>query len=466
MYCDCSMKDLPRCLKSKFRKGEKVNMANSTEENNYRFDTQRLTAGYDPKEHNYAVSPPIYQTTSFDFRDVEHAKALFGFREAGNLYTRVGNPTVSILEQRVAALDGASGAVALASGMAAISFTLLNLAEGGGRILTSPYLYGGSADSFKKVYPKFGITVDFAKNIENPKKLAEEIKSDTKAIFVESISNPNASLLDMDAIAEVAHEHGIPLVVDNTVATPYLYNPIAHGADIVVYSATKGLTGHGNVIAGLVLESGKFNWQTGKFPQFSEKYYTLRDTDGKYRSFPEVFPEFPFTARIRFNYLNYFGAALSPFNAYLVLIGLETLSERVAKQVRNAEILAEYLSGHEAVEWVRYPALKNSPYRSLAERDFPKGAGGILSFGFKGTDAQRETFLNSVRLFHYHVNIGDARSLIVNSPQTTHSELEPEEKIIADIPENLIRISTGLEDPEDLIADLEQAFKKAFETSN
>jgi len=195
-------------------------MSNINEIPKYRFDTQRLRAGYDPKEHNYAVSPPIYQTTSFDFRDVEHAKALFGFRELGNLYTRVGNPTVSILEQRAAALDGAAGAVAVASGMAAISYTLLNIAEGGGRILVSPYLYGGSADSFKKVYPKFGITIDFAKNIENPEKLAEEIRPDTKAIFVESISNPNAVLLDIDAIAKVAHNHGIPLVVDNTVATP------------------------------------------------------------------------------------------------------------------------------------------------------------------------------------------------------------------------------------------------------
>ena len=436
-------------------------MANELEKNVYRFDTQRLRAGYDPKEHNYAVSPPIYQTTSFDFRDVEHAKALFGIRELGNLYTRIGNPTVGVLEQRVAALDGASGAVALASGMAAISYTLLNVAEGGGRILTSPYLYGGSADSFKKVYPKFGITFDFAKNIENPQKLSDEIKPDTKAIYVESISNPNGVLLDIDAIAKVAHKHGLPLIVDNTVATPYLYNPIAHGADIVVYSATKGLTGHGNVIAGLVLESGKFNWQSDKFPQFSEKYYTLRDINDNNRSFLEVFPEAPFTGRIRFNYLNYFGAALSPFDSYLVLIGLETLSERIEKQVRNAGILAEYLKNHKSVEWVRYPGLKDSPYHELAQRDFPKGAGGILSFGFKGTTEQREAFLNSVKLFHYHVNIGDARSLIVNSPQTTHSELEPDEKKIADIPENLIRISAGLEDPADLIADLEQAFEKA-----
>lgn len=368
-------------------------MSSNKAKKEYQFDTKKLRAGYDPKEHNFAVSPPIYQTTSFDFRDVEHAKALFGLRELGNLYTRVGNPTVAVLEQRVSALDGASGAIALASGMAAISYTLLNVAEGGGRILTSPYLYGGSADSFKKVYPKFGINFDLAQNIENPEKLAEEIKPDTKAIYVESISNPSGVLLDIDAIANVAHAHGIPLIVDNTVATPYLYNPIAHGADIVVYSATKGLTGHGNVIAGLVLESGKFNWQSDKFPQFSEKLYTLRDINDNNRSFLEVFPEFPFTGRIRFNYLNYFGAALSPFDAYLVLIGLETVSERVAKQVKNAEALAEYLKNHKYVEWVRYPGLEESPYYELAKRDFQKGAGGILSFGFKGTTAQRELVL-------------------------------------------------------------------------
>jgi O-acetylhomoserine (thiol)-lyase len=268
-------------------------------------------------------------------------------------------------------------------------------------------------------------------------------------------------LLDTDAIAKAAHEHGIPLVVDNTVATPYLYNPFAHGADIVIYSATKGLNGHGNLIGGLVLESGKFNWQSKKFPQFSEKYYTLRSAEGKHRSFPEVFPDFPFTARIRFNYLNYFGAAIGPFDAYLAIIGLETLSERLAKQSRNAEILAEYLSAHTQTEWVRYPTLRENPSYSLYKRDFKKGAGGILAFGFKGSEQQREIFLNAVELFHYHVNIGDVRSLIVNSPQTTHGELEPAEKVAADIPENLIRISSGLEDPADLIDDLEQAFQKA-----
>jgi O-acetylhomoserine (thiol)-lyase len=425
----------------------------------FRFDTQRLRAGYNPAQHNQAVSPPIYATASYDFRDVAHAANLFGIREVGNLYTRVGNPTVNVLEERVAALDGAAGAIALASGMAAITYALLNIAEGGGRVLTSPYLYGGSADGFKKLYPKFGIEFDYSKRILDPAKLAEEIKPDTKAIFVESISNPNTYLLDIDAIAEVAHARGIPLIVDNTVATPYLYRPFEHGADVVVYSATKGLNGHGNLIGGLVLESGKFDWS--RLPQFNEKYYTLRTLDGEKRSFLERLPDFPFTGRIRFNYLNYFGAALSPFDAYLALIGIETLSERLAKQSYNAETLANYLVGHPQVEWARYPALPTDKSNELYKRDFPNGAGGILSFGFKGAEKQREAFLNALELIHYHVNIGDARTLIVNSPQTTHGELEPDEKLIADIPENLIRISTGLEDPADLIADLERAFEAA-----
>lgn len=428
----------------------------------YRFDTQRLLAGYDPSEHNYAVSPPIYQTTGFELKDVKYADELFGSRIPGFLYTRVGNPTTAVLEERVKALDGAAGAIALASGMAAVSYTLLNLAENGGRILASPHLYGGTVDSFKKIYHPFGIHIDYAKNLHEPEKLAEEIGPDTRAIYIESISNPDAVLLDVDAIAKVAHDHGIPLVVDNTVATPYLYKPIDHGADLVVYSATKGLNGHGNLIGGLVLESGKFDYSTEKFAHFSEKYYTLRDENGNLRSYLEAFPETPFTARLRLNYLNFFGSALSPFDSYLAILGLETLSERLSKQVRNAETLAAFLNSSEHVEWVRYPALPDSPYHDLYQRDFPKGAGGILSFGFKGTEEQKETFLNATKLFHYYANLGDARSIIINSPQTTHGELEAEEKRQADLPENLIRISAGLEDPRDLIEDLTQAFQAAF----
>ncbi|MDR1496277.1 MAG: aminotransferase class I/II-fold pyridoxal phosphate-dependent enzyme [Clostridiales Family XIII bacterium] len=424
------------------------------------FDTRKVRAGYDPAEHNYAISPPIYQTTAYDFKDVEYAQKLFAFEVAGNLYTRVGNPTVAVFEQRMAELDGAAGAIALGSGMAAISYTLLNLAEDGGRILSSPYLYGGSIDSFKKLYPKFGVHIDYAEHIHDPEKLDKEIRPDTKTIFIESISNPSASLLDLRAIADVAHRHGIPLVVDNTVATPYLLRPIEHGADLVVYSATKGLSGHGNIIAGLVLESGAFDWGTEKFPHFAEKHYTLRDhATGEYRSYLEVFPDAPFTTRIRFHYLNYFGAALGPFDAYLALIGIETLSERIAKQVSTAGKIAAWLdSRKDYVEWVRHPSLPDSPYHALAEKYFPNGAGGILAFGFKGDEAQRERFLNAVELLNYHVNIGDARTLIVDSPNNTHGELEPSEKDRADVPENLIRISAGLEDPQDLIDDLNRAF--------
>lgn len=426
------------------------------------FDTLKVRAGYNPEEHNHAVSVPIYQTAAFDLGSPERAYNLFSFSELGHIYTRVSNPTVSVLEQRVAALDGAAGAVALASGMAAVTDTLLNVAEGGGHILTTPRLYGGTVDSFKKIYPKFNVHIDVSDNFDTPQKLTDDISEDTRAIFIETISNPNAALLDIAEIAKVAHAHDIPLIVDNTFATPYLLNPIRYGADIVVYSGTKGLNGHGNVIAGLVLESGTFNWNNGRFPQFTEPYYTLRDTSGKLRSILDVFPDFPFTARIRANYLSYFGAALSPFDAYLVLIGLETLSERLKKQVASAEELVRFLQGNPHVAWVKHPSANGSPYRALAQKYFPKGAGAIFTFGFKGDSAQIDRFISAVKIFSYHANIGDARSLIVNSPKTTHGELTGDEQKRAEIEPETIRLSIGLEDVHDLIADLSQAFTQVF----
>lgn len=432
-------------------------------ENNYQFDTLKLRAGYDPQQHNHAVSVPIYQTAAFDFGTEQRGERLFRYEEAGFLYSRVGNPTVDVLERRVAALDGVSGAIAFASGMAAITDTLFNVAEGGGRILTSPFLYGGTVDSFKKVYPKFGIGIDWSDHIYEPEKLEGDIRPDTKAIFVESISNPNAKVADLSALAEVAHSHGIPLIVDNTFATPYLLNPIRFGADVVVYSATKNLSGHGNVIAGLVLESGKFNWANGKFPQFTEPYYTLRDRNDKERGFAETFPDFPFTARLRAVYLNFFGAALSPFSAYLVLLGLETLSERIEKQIGNTNEIIGFLKRNEHVAWIKYPSLAESPEKKLADKYLPKGSGSVFSFGLKGGTRRINTFLESLKLFNFHVNLGDAKSLIVNSPKTTHSELTPEEQSRAQLLPETIRVSVGLEDPKDLIADLDQAFRAAFE---
>ena len=426
----------------------------------YQFDTLKIRAGYNPAEHRQSVQVPIYQTAAYEFRDTRNADGLFAFTEAGFLYTRVNNPTVDVLEQRAAALDGGKGALGLASGMAAVSYTLLNLAEGGGRILTTPYLYGGSFDSFGRVYPKFNIHFDFSPHIRDPasgkglRSLEGDIKEDTKAIFVESVSNPTGVVADLEALAALAHKHGIPLVVDNTFGTPYLINPIKYGADIVLYSATKALGGHGNLIAGLVVEAGDFPWDNGKFPQFTQEEYVLRDRATKRkRSFLETFPDAPFVTRIRLVHLNYFGAALGPFDAYLALIGLETLSERVVKQAANAQKIAEYLEKSPHVEWVKYPGLQSDPNYPLARKYFPKGPGSVLSFGFKGTGEQSDRFLNGIELLSYHVNVGDARTLIVNFPRTTHGEFTLKEQQSADIPPNLIRISAELEDVADIIAD-------------
>ena len=343
--------------------------------------------------------------------------------------------------------------------MAAITYTLLNLATHGGTIIASPFLYGGTIDSFDRLFPYLGINIKLTRAVLDPKELDKELSEteNVKAVFVESISNPNAYLLDIDAISEVAHKHGVPVVVDNTVATPYIYRPFEHGADIVVYSATKGLTGHGNIIAGVILDNGKLDYYTKeRYPQFYEPVVMLKGKTVK-----DIFPENFFIFRVNLVYLNFLGAALSPNDAYLGILGIETLSERLKKQSENALKIAEYLEKSPAVEWVRYPKIKSYPYKELADKNLPKGGGGLLAFGIKGTKEQEAIFLNTLEIFHYHVNLGDARSLIVNSPDTTHSELSDEEKKLADIPANLIRISAGLEDPDDLIEDLERSFKLA-----
>ncbi|MBR0599474.1 O-acetylhomoserine aminocarboxypropyltransferase/cysteine synthase family protein [Sinanaerobacter chloroacetimidivorans] len=426
------------------------------------FDTRKIHAGYRSEEHNYAVAVPIYQTASYDLGSVERARKVFSLEEIGSIYTRIGSPTTAVLEQRVADLDGATAAIALASGMAAVSYTLLQLTEGGGRILSLPNIYGGTVDSFLRVYPSLGIGIDYPEDIHDPKSYEKAIREDTKAIFIESISNPNAELVDIKAIAEVAHKHNLPLVVDNTFATPYLFNPFEHGADIVVYSATKALNGHGNTIAGLILENGQFDWGNGKFPQFEKKEHVLRTREQVYRSFLEAAPGAVFTTRIRLTYLNYLGAALSSFDAFLVLQGIETLSERVSKQVSTAKKLIQYLEGKDEVLWVKHPEAKNSTYKELASAYFPKGTGAIFTFGLTGTKEERDAFLDSLELFSYHANVGDARSIIINSPETTHGELNKEQQAMADIPPETVRISVGLEDPEDLINDLERSFQKVY----
>lgn len=423
-------------------------------EKTYQFDTLKVRAGYNSADHNNSIQVPIYQTTAFDLASTERAKRILSFEELTYIYTRAGNPTQAALEARVAALDGAAAAVSVASGMAAVSYAILNAAEGG-RIIVAAQIYGGTYNAYKNTYPKLGVQVDIVEDVNNLDAIRSLIKDDTKAIFIESISNPINIIADIEAIANLAHEHGLPLIVDNSFATPYLLNPIKYGADVVVYSATKALSGHGSVIAGLILESGKFNWAAGRHPQFSEKIYTLQD-----RSVIEAFPKFPFIGRVRINYLSLLGASLGPFDAYLVLQGIETLSERVKKQTESAQTIAEYLSNHPKVSWVSLPTLPGSKYKALSDKYFPKGAGGIFSFGFKGTEEETNKFIDSLELFAYHANVGDARSLVINSARTTHGELTEDEQKSAGIKLETVRLSIGLEDVNDLIADLQQAFDK------
>jgi O-acetylhomoserine (thiol)-lyase len=421
---------------------------------NQRFDTLKIHAGYNPSEHNNSIQVPIYQTTAFDLVNTERAGRILRFEELAYVYSRVGNPTLAALEARVAALDGAVAAVSVASGMAAISLTLLNIGEGG-RIIVAGQIYGGTYDAYKKIYPRLNVQVDIVDDVNDLAAIKALIQDDTKGIYIESVSNPVNVLPDIDALAALAHENGLPLIVDNTFPTPYLFNPIQHGADIVIYSATKALSGHGSVIAGLVLEAGKFNWGAGRHPQFQEKVYTFGDA-----TVIEKFPDFPFTGRLRTHYVGLLGASLGPFDAYLVLQGIETLSERVKKQTESAQTIAEYLSKHPKVSWVSLPTLPGSKYYDLAKKYFPKGVGGTFSFGLKGSEEDINAFIDSLKLFSYHANVGDARSLIINSAHTTHHELTLDERERVGVKEETIRLSIGLEDVNDLIADLEQALGK------
>jgi len=429
----------------------------------YRFDTLKVRAGYDPREHNLSVAVPIYQTVSYELGSTERVDRLLSFDELGWLYTRIGNPTVSVLEQRIAALDGGTGAIALASGMAAVSYALLNVAEGGGRILTTPRLYGGTFDALKKLFPAYGIQIDFVDDPDDVRSFRAALRVDTKAVLIESISNPDGALLDVQALANVAHEHGVPLLVDNTFATPYLFNPFQHGADIIIYSATKGIGGHGAALGGLIVENGSFKWDSGKFPQFQQSHFLLRDRKtNRERNILELFPTSAFTMRVRLTHLAYLGAALGPFDAFLILQGVETLSERIAKQTATTEKLVAYLEAHPKVAWVKHSSARDSRYQELARRYFPKGTGSVFTFGLRASRETHDKFINSVRLFSYQANVGDARSLIINSARTTHGELTAEQQRSAGIVEDTIRLSIGLEDPQDLISDLEQAFAKAF----
>ncbi|AKX94086.1 O-acetylhomoserine aminocarboxypropyltransferase [Moorella thermoacetica] len=426
-----------------------------TTNHQYRFATLAVQAGQEPDPATGARAVPIYQTTSYVFRDADHAAALFGLREEGNIYTRIMNPTTDVFEKRMAALEGGVGALATASGQAAITLAIANIATAGQEIVASTSLYGGTFSLFNSTLPKFGIKTRFVDSAE-PEDFRAAITDRTRALYVEILGNPKLDVPDLEALAAIAHEAGIPLIVDNTFATPYLCRPFEFGADIVVHSATKFIGGHGTSIGGIIVDSGKFNWDNGKFPGLVEpdpSYHGL--------SYVQSFGPAAYIVKARVQLLRDLGPALSPFNAFLFLQGLETLHLRMERHVQNATRIAGWLAEHPAVAWVSYPGLPGHPYYERARKYLPKGAGAILTFGIKGGKEAGKKFINSVKLFSLLANVGDAHSLVIHPASTTHQQLTPEEQLASGVTEDLVRISVGLEDVEDLIADLDQALNRS-----
>lgn len=422
---------------------------------NLRFDSLAVHAGQEPDPSTGSRAVPIYQTTSYNFRDSDHAAALFGLQEAGNIYTRIMNPTTDVLEKRINALEGGVGALAFASGHAAISAAIFNIAGAGDEIVSSTSLYGGTYNMFSHTLPRLGIKVKLV-DPSDPQNFARAITPQTKALYAEIIGNPKIDVLDIEKVADVAHAHGLPLFVDSTFATPYLCRPIDYGADIVIHSATKFIGGHGTSMGGLVVDGGRFNWENGKFPSLTApdpSYHGLRYT--------EAFGPQAFIARLRTQVLRDLGACLSPFNSFLLLLGLETLHLRMRRHSDNALAVAEYLAGHPQVAWISYPGLPDHPDYDKAQKYLPKGAGAILAFGIKGGFTAGKKFIDALRLFSLLANVGDAKSLVIHPASTTHSQLSPEQRAAAGAPDDLVRLSVGLEDPADLIADLDQAFAAA-----
>ncbi len=416
------------------------------------FSTRQLHAGYNPAEHYRSKAVPIYQTAAFELGDFDRCVRLFGFEEEGHSYVRYSNPTNTVLERRITSLEGGSDALTMGSGMAAISNVFLNLAKAGDEIAAVPTLYGGAITLLKKILPDYGIVGRFVEDVNDISSYKKVINEKTKAIFVESLGNPGMNIIDLAAVAALAHENGIPLIVDNTFATPYLFRPFEHGADIVIYSATKYLAGHGTTIAGLVVEKGGFPWLNGKFPQF-ESFY--EEYSGKIEK--ETLDRTLFIKRLKIRYLTDLGAHLSPASAFNILQGIETLSLRMERHVENAQKVAEFLDSHSQVLSVSYPGLESSPYHTLAKKYFPKGAGAILSFRVKGGLEATKAVLQKVRIFDFLANVGDAKSLIVHPATSTHFGQLKTDQEKAGAYEDALRLSIGIEDAEDLIADLRQA---------
>ena len=427
----------------------------STDSSNWGFDTAQIHAGASPDPTTNAVVTPIYQTTAYVFNSSEHAAKLFGLAEFGNIYTRIMNPTQDVAEKRIAALEGGTAALLLASGQAAETFAILNIAQAGDHIIASSTLYGGTYNLFKYTLPKLGITTTFVEDQDNLDEWAAAVQPNTKAFFAETIGNPKVSILDIEGVSNVAHSNGVPLIVDNTVATPYLVRPLEHGADIVVHSATKFLGGHGTVVAGAIVDGGKFEWsKSDKFPGLTEPdpsyhgvNYTAALGDG-----------IAYIIKARVQLLRDLGSAISPNSAWQLLQGIETLSLRVDRHVSNAQTIAEWLVKHPQVLSVNYAGLPTSPWFEAGKKYAPKGTGAIVSFEIAGGVTAGSKFVESLNLFSHVANIGDVRSLVIHPASTTHSQLTPEQQASTGVTPGLVRLSVGLESIADLIADLETGF--------
>ena len=420
------------------------------------FETRQIHAGTEPDPATGARAVPIYQTTSYQFRDSQHAANLFALAEMGNIYTRIMNPTQAVVETRIAALVGGVGALATSSGQAAETLSFLNLAEAGDHLVSSSWLYGGTYNLLHYTLPKMGIEVSFVDDSDDLDQWRAAIRPNTRAFFGETLPNPKNAVLDVEGIAGVAHSEGIPLIVDNTVPTPFLYQPLRWGADVVVHSATKFIGGHGNSIGGVIVDGGTFDWGAGRHPMFTEpdqSYHGLQ--------YWQALGNQAFHLKARVQGMRDIGAAISPFNAFLFVQGLETLSLRMERHVANAQAVAEWLQARDEVEWIWYPGLPSSPWFDAAKKYMPKGAGSIISFGIAGGAASGSAFVDGLELHSHVANIGDVRSLAIHPATTTHSQLSAEEQLSSGVKPELVRLSVGLESIEDILADLEAGFRAA-----
>jgi O-acetylhomoserine (thiol)-lyase len=419
------------------------------------FGTLCLHAGQIPDPTTGARAVPIYQTTSYVFDSADHAASLFNLQTFGNVYSRLSNPTVSVFEERVAALENGRAALALASGQAAQMTALLTLLQSGDELVSASTLYGGTYSQFEVNFRRFGIDTKFV-NPDDPENFRKAITSKTKALYAETMGNPGINVLDIEAVAKIAHEAGVPLVIDNTFASPYLCRPIDFGADIVVHSATKFMGGHGTTMGGVLVESGKFPWDNGKFPDMTEPsrgYHGVR--------FFETFGDFGYMMKCRMETLRTLGPCLSPLNAFLLLQGLETLHVRMDRHVSNAQRVAEFLEAHPQVAWVNFPGLKSSKYHALAQKYLPKGAGSIMTFGIKGGMEAGVKFIEACQFLSHLANVGDAKTLVIHPASTTHRQLSEEEQVRAGVGPDMIRLSIGIEEIDDILWDIGQALEKA-----